>query len=157
MEKKKQKVFQESLFPEYEMEQKKKKVECSRSPKRLHELEKQIRLLKEENAKLMFKAKAYDELISSLSLFTTTVVAKSFGWSAQRLNRYLQSKGVQYLQGDVWVLYSKYQNKGYTQICWYEYAVDGQGRPLTRAHTYWTNKGILFIKALLKDDGLISF
>jgi phage antirepressor YoqD-like protein len=153
-------VSQGNLFPECEVEQVTKKAKPKVTVKQLQEeksrLKEQIKKLETENAKLKIKADAFDELISSSSLFTTTVVAKSFGWSAQRLNQYLKDKKVQYQQGDVWVLYSKYQNKGYTRICWSEYATNRQGKPLTRAHTYWTSKGLLFIRQLLKNDGLLS-
>ena len=44
-----------------------------------------------------------------------TTIAKSFGTDAVRLNAYLKSKGVQYKQDSIWVLYQKYENCGYTQ------------------------------------------
>lgn len=112
--------------------------------------------LQAENAKLQNKAQAYDELLTSASLFPTNVVAKSFGWSAIALNKYLQQKGIQYKHGDVWVLYQRYANRGYTRIMWYGYAQDSYGRELSKAHTYWTMKGIAFIRDLLKKDGQIK-
>ena len=138
------------LFPEYVSEKPKK--ETSRKTK-LQLLEERVKVLEKENNTLKVKADAFDALISSNSLFTTTVVAKSFGWSAIKLNQYLKQKGIQYQQGEVWVLYAKYANKGYTQICWYDYAVTEKGKNLSRAHSYWTAKGIVFIRSLLKADG----
>lgn len=154
-----EKTIQGSLFPEYAGTVGKEKTPRQSAVNVLKEekakLEEKIKNLEKENAKLKVKADAFDELISSCSLFTTTVVAKSFGWSAIRLNQYLKEKQVQYLQGEVWVLYAKYQNKGYTKICWYDYATNGLGKPLSKAHTYWTAKGVLFIRQLLKEDGLL--
>ena len=115
-----------------------------------------IQNLEAENKKLKIKADTFDALISSNSLFPTTIVAKSFGWSAVRLNQYLNSKGVQFKQGKVWVLYAKYADKDYTKICWYEYAIDAKGNPHSRAHSYWTAKGIQFIRGLLIEDGLLA-
>jgi len=115
-----------------------------------------IQALEAENKKLKIKADTFDALISSNSLFPTTIVAKSFGWSAIRLNQYLKEKGVQFKQGKVWVLYAKYADKDYTKICWYDYAHDTNGNPHTRAHSYWTAKGIQFIRGLLVEDGLLA-
>ena len=151
-------VVQGTLFPVSEVAasqpQPKKAKENQQDAKSI--LEGRIKELEKENAILREKAEAFDELIASNSLFTTTVVAKSFGKSAIWLNQYLSKKRVQYLQGDVWVLYAKYQGKGYTKICWYEYAQNSYGKSLERAHSYWTAKGIVFIRQLLKADGIIE-
>ena len=115
----------------------------------------EIERLKKLCEQLEPKARAFDDLIESNSLFPIGVIAKNFGRSAIWLNKYLQQKKVQYNRGDVWLLYSKYQSCGYTRVCWYNYNEDSYGRPLTRPHTYWTGKGLAFIRDLLKADGLI--
>lgn len=115
-----------------------------------------IQTLEADNKKLKIKADLFDELISSNSLFPTTIVAKSFGWSAIKLNKYLHEKGVQFKQGKVWVLYAKFADQDYTKICWYDYAHNEDGSPRTRAHSYWTAKGIQFIRELLIDDGKLA-
>ena len=167
----KQETIQGTLFPELEpvqqpqeeVSKKKAKKQSVKAPgyseeyvkmleKEIQELKKKNDALQKENESFKEKAEAFDELIASKSLFTTTVVAKSFGKSAIWLNKYLEGKKVQYLQGDTWVLYAKYQSKGYTQICWYEYHKQTGAQ---RAHTYWTAKGILFIRDILKKDGII--
>jgi phage antirepressor YoqD-like protein len=147
-------VVQGTLFPELEVEQNQKPQEV-KTPT-IKELQKRIDELEAENNRLKEKAQLFDEISKSNSLFTMTVIAKSVGKSAQWLNQYLQDKKVQYLKDDVWVLFAKYQSKGYTRICWYNYADDSKGRPLTRPHTYWTGKGLIFIRSLLKEDGLID-
>lgn len=162
--------FMGTLFPEYEEtnlapeKKAKKKSKNQELQEKVASLQEQLKkqqeenvALEKENEALKVKAEAFDGLMSSNSLFPTTVVAKSFGWSAIKLNQYLKEKKVQYQQGDVWVLYTKYANKGYTRICWYDYATDSNGRALSRAHTYWTSKGILFIRELLKDDELLDY
>ena len=144
MKKKQINVQQGSLFPEYD-----EAVMIVQLKERIIELEK-------ENKKLKEKAKVFDALVSSKSFFTTTVVAKSFGWSAIRLNKYLNKKRVQYKRGEVWVLYAKYADKDYTNICWHQYDIDLNHKAKFKAHTYWTTKGLLFIRELLKADGLYT-
>lgn len=153
--------LQGTLFPGFEVKAKQepprdvKKQSIKALKQKVAELQAENQSLKKENQSLKEKADAFDELAKSNSLFTTTVIAKSVGKSAIWLNKYLQNKRVQFMQGDVWVLYARYQNKGYTQICWYNYNEDANGRPLEKPHTYWTGAGLLFIRSLLKEDGLI--
>lgn len=136
-------VQQGLLFPEYE------------EAVTIVDLKTKITQLEKENKKLKEKAKVFDTLVSSKSFFTTTVVAKSFGWSAVRLNKYLSEKRIQYKRGEVWVLYAKYADQGYTNICWHQYDVDLNHKAKFKAHTYWTTKGLLFIRSLLKTDNLL--
>ena len=72
------------------------------------------------------------------------------------MNKYLERKGVQYKRGNIWALYSKYDKCGYTGVGWYTYNKDSKGRDLVRAHTYWTTKGMAFIRELLIVDGFWS-
>lgn len=165
---------QGTLFPEFETQEtspRKGKVSKKQSEQQLlqekqNEIEElktelvakqqEIEQLQKANQKLTVKAEAFDELIESRSLFTTSVIAKSLGYSAVWLNEFLKRKKVQYFNGEVWLLYAKYEKCGYTRICWYNYSTDSNGNSLSRAHSYWTAKGMLFIKELLKADGLIK-
>ena len=74
--------------------------------------------------------------------------------SAKGLNAMLHELGVQYNQSGVWFLYAKYQHEGYTQTKTQNYnRPDGtQG---SKVHTYWTQKGRLFIYNLLKSEGIL--
>jgi Rha family phage regulatory protein len=57
------------------------------------------------------------KLTHSTKTYTTTEIAKEMGLtSANALNQYLSSKGIQYKINNTWVLYSQYQNKNYTSI-----------------------------------------
>jgi anti-repressor protein len=101
------------------------------------------------------KASYYDTVLSSSSLTSITTIAKDYGWSAIRMNTYLHGKGVQYKQGEGnWLLYQKYADCGYagskTFTCMTE-----DGTVHTKAHTYWTQKGRLFIYELMKADGIL--
>ena len=79
-------------------------------------------------------------------------IAKDYGWSANKMNDYLHDKGVQYKQGDTWLLYQKYANYGYTKSETVVYGNGGNMHP--KIHTKWTQSGRLFIYNLLKTDGI---
>lgn len=114
------------------------------------------KLLEEQVKTLQAKADSYDKIINSKSLFSTSVIAKSFGWSAIKLNKYLEEKKVQYFKSGIWMLYQKYASRGYTGEQFYSYYEDNKGNKHSRAHTYWTMKGYEFITNLLKEDKLIE-
>ena len=83
-----------------------------------------------------------------------SIIAKDYGWSARRMNDYLHAKKVQFKQGDIWLVYQKYAQLGYTSTKTNTY--EGRdGEPHTKPHTYWTQKGRLFIYNLLKNDGIL--
>lgn len=99
------------------------------------------------------KATYYDMVLQCKGVLATGIIAKDYGKSAKWLNDKLHEFGVQYKQGGVWLLYQKFADKGYTQT---------KTQPITRTagpdvvlHTYWTQKGRLFIYGLLKSKGYI--
>ena len=105
-------------------------------------------------AELKPKASYYDVVLNCKDLLSISVIAKDYGWSAIRLNEYLHKKGVQFKQGKTWLLYQKYAVKGYTSTKTHEY-LGNDGANHTNVHTYWTQKGRLFIYDLLKSDGIV--
>ncbi|MDY3973470.1 MAG: phage antirepressor KilAC domain-containing protein [Veillonella caviae] len=96
------------------------------------------------------KATYYDLVLQNDSLLSITQIAKDFGLSAIRLNQILKEKGVQYKQSDQWFLYQKYADKGYTSSK--TTVLDAERSVM---HTYWTQKGRLFIYDLLKSIGIL--
>lgn len=46
------------------------------------------------------KASYYDVVLNCKDLVAISVIAKDYGWSANRMNQYLHQKGVQYKQGN---------------------------------------------------------
>lgn len=103
-------------------------------------------------AEMRPKVSYYDVVLQCKDIVPITVIAKDFGWSAKRLNQYLYEKRVQYKQGGkIWLLYQKYAEMGYTQTRTYTYDEDRH----CDVHTYWTQKGRLFIYNLLKSDGIL--
>lgn len=99
------------------------------------------------------KASYYDLILQCKDLIATTVIAKDYGMSARKFNSMLHDMGIQYKQGDIWVLYSKYQGQGYLKAKTHNYA-DGNGVQHSKEHTYWTQKGRLFLYDLLKQEGI---
>ena len=123
--------------------------------------EKELSTLKLENkvqaqqiAELQPKATYYDLILQCPSLLSVTEIAKDYGLSAKGLNKILHEQGVQFNQSGVWFLYSKYQDKGYTSTKTQNYnRPDGtQG---SRVHTYWTQKGRIFLYGVLKEIGCL--
>ncbi|HEN0286666.1 TPA: phage antirepressor [Streptococcus agalactiae] len=92
------------------------------------------------------KATYYDLILQSESLVAISVIAKDYGMSAKKLNSLLHELKVQYKQGNTWLLYQKYASKGYTQSK--THPIDAER---SKMHTYWTQKGRLFIYDLLKN------
>lgn len=96
------------------------------------------------------KATYYDMVLQNKSLLSVSKIAKDFGMSAMKLNKKLHELGVQYKQGDIWLLYAKYQDKGYTQTT--THVIDADR---SRVTTKWTQKGRLFIYEILKSEGIL--
>lgn len=99
------------------------------------------------------KASYYDVVLQTKDVLSASKISKDYGKSPQWLNEYLHEKGVQYKQGKVWLLYQKYAEQGYTKSKTHTYTGD-DGEQHSKIHTYWTQKGRLFIYDLLKQDGI---
>ena len=79
-----------------------------------------------------------------------TQIAKDYGMSGRKFNALLHELGVQYKFRKTWLLYQQYAECGYTQSR--TYAID-ESRSVM--HTYWTQKGRLFLYDLLKNEGIL--
>ena len=116
--------------------------------------ERQLRLQAQEEVaqknqiiqELQPKATYYDLVLQNKSLVPISVIAKDYGMSATKLNKILHELKVQYKQGSTWLLYQKYAGKGYTQSKTHTIDAD-----YSKMHTYWTQKGRLFLYDLLKN------
>ena len=100
-------------------------------------------------AELQPKASYYDVVLNCKDLVSTSIIAKDYGWSAKRMNKYLHERGVQYKQGKIWLLYQDYAECGYTSTKTYAYP-GSNGEIHSKVQTYWTQQGRLFIYHLLK-------
>lgn len=106
-------------------------------------------------AELKPKASYYDVVLNCKDLISVTEIAKDYGKTAQWLNNILHEEGIQYKQGNkIWLLYKKYADKGYTNTKTQTFN-GSDGKVHTKVHTYWTQKGRLFIYDLLKKKGVL--
>ena len=107
---------------------------------------------------LLPKAMYSDNVLDSVSCFTTTQVAKELGITAQELNRSLCSLHVQYYQSGQYMLYAEYAHMGLAKSrtkyrAFMAPAGDGTkrkvGRVVTSTYLVWTEKGRKFIHDLV--------
>ncbi|GGH83662.1 anti-repressor protein [Pullulanibacillus pueri] len=117
---------------------------------RVEKLQTSNLLLKQQVNELQPKASYYDLVLQNKSLLSVSKIAKDFGMSARSLNKKLHDLGVQFKQGDIWLLYAKYQDRGYTQTT--THVIDSEK---SRISTKWTQKGRLFIYELLKQQDIL--
>ena len=117
-------------------------------------LQNTVAVQNQQLAELQPKATYYDVVLNCPDLVTTTTIAKDFGWSAIKLNGFLHEHGIQFKQGDIWHLYQQYAEQGYaaTRTSVFE---GRDGEQHSREHTYWTQKGRLFIYDLLKSNNIL--
>lgn len=100
------------------------------------------------------KADYTDRILNSKSLVSITQIAKDYGLSGKAMNGKLHELGIIYKLGSQWLLYSKYQAKGYT----HSETVDithSDGRADVVMNTKWTQKGRLFLYQHLKKHGIL--
>ena len=107
---------------------------------------------------LLPKAMYSDNVLDSVSCFTTTQVAKELGITAQELNRSLCSLHVQYYQSGQYMLYAEYAHMGLAKSrtkyrAFMTPAGDGTkrkvGKVVTSTYLVWTEKGRKFIHDLV--------
>lgn len=113
-------------------------------------LQNQNKLQELEIMKQAPKVKYFDRVIQSDALIPITVIAKELGVSGTSLNNRLQELKVQYKLAGQWLLYSKYQDKGYTGTKTTTFT-DSSGKIKTQIRTYWTEKGRKFIHSVVKN------
>lgn len=98
---------------------------------------------------LSSKAWYCDRVLMSGGVVPVSIIAKDYGMTAMAFNRLLHHLGIQFKLGGAWLLYSRYQNKGYTKsqtFC----TPKGVGI----VHIYWTQKGRRFLYDTLRGCGI---
>lgn len=117
-------------------------------------------LLTENNQKdqligeLKPKADYTDKILQSKGTVKINVIANDYGLTAIAMNRKLHELGIQYKQGEDWLLYSEHRGKGYTHSKTIHF-FHKDGRPDTKMNMEWTQKGRLFLYEILKKNGLV--
>ena len=113
-----------------------------------------VKVQEQQIMELQPKASYYDLVLNCPDLLSVTVIAKDYGKSAKWLNNFLKEHKIQFKQGGIWLLYKEYAEKGYTSTK--THTVNGNdGKQHSKVNTYWTQKGRLFIYALLKNEGIL--
>ena len=100
---------------------------------------------------LVPKGQYFDSQMRNPGTMTVTEIAKDYGMSAREFNQLLHKYGIQFKQGKHWVLYHKYDGKGYTQYEPFAYN-DNKG---VHNNLKWTQRGRKFIYDTLKDHGIL--
>ena len=137
-----------SLFNEYQAEWRKPDSYMIDDPVKRAE-----RWIEERKAYevLVPKGQYFDSQMRNPGLMTVTEIAKDYGMSAQEFNKLLHKYGIQFKQGKHWVLYHKYDGKGYTQYEAFAYN-DNNG---VHNNLKWTQRGRKFIYDTLKEHGIL--
>ena len=117
--------------------------------------------LKEETAKqkqligeLKPKADYTDKILASKGTVPITVIAKDYGMSGRAMNKVLADLKIIYRMAGQWLLYSRYQAKGYTHSESFAFN-HADGRLDVKMTTKWTQKGRLFLYQKLKKHGIL--
>lgn len=113
-----------------------------------------VSVQKQQIAEMKPKASYFDVILNCKDAVAITTIAKDYGKSGQWLNEYLHKLGIQFKQGNIWLLYQKYAENGYTCTKTHSYP-GSNGEIHSKIHTYWTQKGRLFIYELLKSNGYL--
>lgn len=117
--------------------------------------ERTLRLVAEQKAaELQPKADYYDRILNNKGLVTVSTIAKNYGMSAVSFNKLLHELGIQFNQSGTWLLYSKFQDKGYTHIEPFDYE-DKNGNWQVKTRMKWTQKGHIFLYETLKKNNYL--
>ena len=117
-------------------------------------LETTVAVQNQQILELKPKASYYDVVLNCKDLLSTTEIAKDYGKSAIWLNKWLHEHGIQYKQGQIWLLYQKYADRGYMKSKTHT-VYDKNGDPTAKVHSYWTQQGRIFIYYQLKKEGIL--
>ena len=109
-----------------------------------------IAIQAQQIAEMKPKVSYYDLILQNSSLMPISKIAKDYGMSGRALNKLLHELGIQYKMGKTWLLYQEHASNGYTQSK--TFAIDDERSEM---HTYWTQKGRIFIYELLKAQGIL--
>lgn len=116
-------------------------------------LEQKDKLIAEQETeidRLLPKALYADNVLDSISCYTTTQIAKELGMTAQELNRLLCAERVQYYQSGQYMLYAEYAHRGLAKSRTHFDLFVGRDTVCTRMYLVWTEKGRKFIHQKVK-------
>ena len=125
---------------------------------RIHKSEENILGLEKHVDELLPKAIYSDNVLDSISCYTTTQIAKELGMTAQELNRGLCAAHIQYYQSGQYMLYADFAHLGLaksrtkTENVMCRVTEDGfkMGHVCTRTYLVWTERGRKFVHQLVE-------
>jgi Rha family phage regulatory protein len=90
------------------------------------------------------------QVLDSHLLIKTNDIAMDLNMTANKLNKLLVDRGIQYRQSDGYYLFAKYREKGYAHSKTYP-VINSNGNQVTARHLYWTQRGKAFIMLMLAE------
>lgn len=121
----------------------------------------QIKKLESEKVELQLeleeanqKTSYLDLILESTDKVTITQIGQDYAMSAVAFNKLLHSLKIQYKVNKQWILYSKYQAKGYIKSETINF-IDREGETRTKINTVWTQSGRMFLYKKLKAAGYL--
>lgn len=114
----------------------------------------QIRQLEAEVSTMESRVSYLDTIMSCKSTVKVKVIAQDYGMSAIAFNLLLHRYGIQYKQGDTWILYAKYLSEGYVKDVPFEYTRTN-GTLGMASNMQWTQRGREFLYHFLKAKGVL--
>ena len=100
------------------------------------------------------KAEYCDEVLESVSCFTTTQIAKELNMTVHDLTRLLMQRKVMYKQSGQYLLYADFARKGYARNRTHSY-YDAEGEMHTRTYLVWTERGRKMIHRMCKTEEIM--
>lgn len=94
-----------------------------------------------------------DLILQTKDMLTTTQIAQDYGMSANKFNQILKQVGIQRKVNGQWILYTKYQGKGYIASRTFDY-VGKDNKVHSKITTIWTQLGRRFLYEKLKDNDI---
>lgn len=116
--------------------------------------EREITTLTRQIEEAQPKVAYYDMILNNKSTVLTTQIAQDYGMSAKRFNAILRDMHIQHKVNDQWILYAKYQGKGYVSSKPVQIN-HADGRTTVKYNTEWTQKGRLFLYDHLKGNEIL--
>ncbi|OSP87386.1 hypothetical protein B9W73_03685 [Lactococcus lactis] len=118
------------------------------------ELERENSQLSLDLAEATEKTRYLDLILDSPDELIVKQIAQDYGISAVKFNQILNKLRIQYKQNNQWILYSKFQGKGYIKSRTFNY-IGSDKKQHTRINTCWTQKGREFLYRKLKKAGYL--